>query len=396
MDGQETRLEMRVVDSVGKVPAAEWDACALAPEAAGNPFLSHAFLKALEDSRCLGRRTGWQPQYLVATDEQGTTLGIVPMFLKSHSQGEYVFDHGWAQALERAGGRYYPKLQVSAPFTPVPGPRILLRPGPLADAVFDVLAESMVKIAQDNHISSVHVTYCPERQWERLGEHGFLRRLGRQYHWYNAGYASFDEFLAALNSRKRKSIRKERASVARAGLRLYPLTGAEITSKHWDAFFAFYMDTADRKWGSPYLNRDFFHCLGASLAERVVLIVAEADGKLVAGALNLRGDDALFGRNWGCVESYNFLHFETCYYQAIDYAIAHKLARVEAGAQGEHKIQRGYLPTATYSAHWIAEPRFRDAVKRFLDEERPAVEANLCALMEYSPFRKEGDGQATG
>ncbi|QQS12862.1 MAG: N-acetyltransferase [Rhodospirillales bacterium] len=394
MDGGEKRIEIEIVDGVGRVSAEAWDSCALAPDSEGNPFLSHAFLKALEDSRCLGRRTGWTPQYLVATDEAGATLGVAPMFVKSHSQGEYVFDHGWAQAFERAGGRYYPKLQVCAPFTPVPGPRLLVRPGPFAEATFDALASSMVGIADGNGISSLHVTYCPEKEWTRLSErHGFLRRMGRQYHWRNDGYADFDAFLAALNSRKRKAIRKERAAVARAGLRLHALTGAEIKPHHWDAFFAFYMDTADRKWGSPYLNREFFACLGETLADKVVLICAESEGRLVAGALNLRGDKALFGRNWGSVESFAFLHFEACYYQAIDYAIAHGLERVEAGAQGEHKIQRGYLPTPTYSAHWIRDPRFRDAVARFLDEERPEVEKSIEALAAYSPFRRE-DGDA--
>ncbi len=391
MDGDPTRLSIRVVNSVTKVDAAAWDACALSPAAAGNPFLSHGFLKALEESKCLGRGTGWMPQHLVAEDDSGTVLGIVPMFLKSHSQGEYVFDHGWAQAYERAGGRYYPKLQVAAPFTPVPGPRILPRPGPLAPHVFDAMVESMVKVAADNDISSIHVTFCQREQWDALGRLGFLKRQHYQFHWSNNGYATFDDFLAALASRKRKAIRKERAAIARHGLTMRALSGAEITPAHWDAFFGFYMDTADRKWGSPYLNREFFHLLGGSLAEKVVLIVAERDGRLVAGALNLRGDDAIFGRNWGCVENHDFLHFETCYYQAIDYAIAHGLKRVEAGAQGEHKIQRGYLPTPTYSAHWIGDRQLRAAIANFLDRERPAAERDMAALMEYSPFRQEND-----
>ena len=391
MDGDPTRLSIRVVNSVTKVDAAAWDACALAPEAAGNPFLSHDFLKALEDSKCLGRGTGWMPQHLVAENDAGEVLGIVPMFLKSHSQGEYVFDHGWAQAYERAGGRYYPKLQVCAPFTPVPGPRILPRPGPLAGHVFDAMVESMVKIAADNDMSSIHVTFCLREQWEALARLGFLKRQHYQFHWTNDGYKTFDDFLAALSSRKRKAIRKERAAIAKHGLTMRALSGAEITAQHWDAFFAFYMDTADRKWGSPYLNREFFHLLGGSLAEKVVLIVAERDGRLVAGALNLRGDDAIFGRNWGCLENHDFLHFEACYYQAIDYAIAHGLKRVEAGAQGEHKIQRGYLPTPTYSAHWIGDRQLRTAVANFLDRERPAAARDMAALMEYSPFRKENE-----
>ncbi len=387
-DDSSATVSIRIVDSIARVDAAAWDACALAPEAAGNPFLCHAFLKALEDSRCLGKRTGWMPQYLVAETGDGAVQGVVPMFLKSHSQGEYVFDHGWAQAYERAGGQYYPKLQVSAPFTPVPGPRILTRPGPLSGQIADALIEAMIGIAKDNGISSVNVTFCEEDQWERLARHGFLKRQHYQFYWHNDGYRTFDDFLAALSSRKRKTIRKERQKVQRVGLTLSPLTGAEITPAYWDAFFAFYMDTAERKWGSPYLNRDFFHLLGETMADRVVLIVAEADGTPVGGALNLRGDEALYGRNWGCVQTHAFLHFEACYYQAIDYAIAHGLKRVEAGAQGEHKIQRGYLPTRTHSAHWIGDPRFRSAVDDYLRRERAGAERDMEALAAFSPFRK--------
>lgn len=385
-------LTLRVAETLKDIDAAQWDACALAPGSGGNPFLSHTFLKALEDSKSVGRRTGWQPQYLLAESEDGTLLGAAPLYLKGHSQGEYIFDQGWAQAFERAGGRYYPKLQVAIPFTPVPGPRLFARPGPLADAVRDALIEMLTKIATDNKISSVHATYCSEADWKRFEAHGWLRRLGHQYHWSNAGYGSFDDFLGALASRKRKSIRKERQAVVREGLVVKALSGADIKPHHWDAFFAFYMDTGGRKWGTPYLTRSFFDILGATMADKVVLVMAEADGRPVGGALNLKGDDTLYGRYWGCLENYAFLHFEACYYQAIDYAIAHGLQRVEAGAQGDHKIQRGYLPVPTYSAHWIVDPNFRRAVADYLARERPAAEEEIEGLKQFSPFRQEGDG----
>jgi uncharacterized protein len=383
---------LRVVDSLSAVDAEQWDACALAPGAAGSPFLCHAFLKALEDSKSVGRRTGWQPQYLLAETDDGTLQGAVPLYVKGHSQGEYIFDHGWAQAFERAGGRYYPKLQAAVPFTPVPGPRLFARPGPYADSVRDAMIDMLAKIAGDNNISSVHATFCTEADWKRFGARGWLLRLGRQYHWANAGYKTFDDFLGALASRKRKAIRKEREAVKREGLVIHQLSGDDLKRRHWDAFFAFYMDTGGRKWGSPYLTRSFFDILGSTLADKVVLVMAESDGRPVGGALNLKGDDTLYGRYWGCLESHAFLHFEACYYQAIDYAITHGLARVEAGAQGDHKIQRGYLPVKTYSAHWIGDTGFRRAVDTYLKQERPAVEQEIEALMEYSPFRKENEG----
>ena len=385
-------IGLRIVDSLAAVDAAQWDACALAPGSAGNPFLSHEFLKALEDSKSVGRRTGWQPQYLLAESDDGALQGAAPLYMKTHSQGEYVFDHGWAQALERAGGRYYPKLQVAVPFTPVPGPRLFARPGPLADAVRDALIDMLSKVADDNNISSVHATFCTEEEWKRFGAHGWLLRLGQQYHWRNDGYRTFDDFLGALASRKRKAIRKEREAVKREGIAIHTLSGDEIRPEHWDAFFAFYMDTGGRKWGTPYLTRAFFDILGATMADKVVLVLAEADGRPVGGALNLKGDDTLYGRYWGCLESHAFLHFEACYYQAIDYAIAHGLAKVEAGAQGDHKIQRGYLPVPTYSAHWIVDPNFRRAVDEYLKRERTGVEQEIEGLMQYSPFRKENEG----
>jgi hypothetical protein len=311
--------------------------------------------------------------------------------MKGHSQGEYVFDHGWAQAFERAGGRYYPKLQAAVPFTPVPGPRLFARPGPFEDGVRDAMIDMLAKIAGDNRISSVHATFCTEADWKRFGEHGWLLRLGQQYHWHNNGYSCFDDFLAALASRKRKGIRKEREAVRREGLTVRALTGAEIKPHHWDAFFAFYMDTGGRKWGSPYLTRAFFDILGSTMADKVVLVMAEADGRPVGGALNLMGDDTLYGRYWGCLESHAFLHFEACYYQAIDYAITHGLQRVEAGAQGDHKIQRGYVPVPTFSAHWVVDSGFRRAIEDYLKRERPAVEQEIEGLKQYSPFRKENE-----
>jgi len=385
-------LSIRVVDSLEGIAPAAWDACALPPDADGNPFVSHAFLIALERSKSVGRRSGWMPQYLLAETADGALLGAMPLYVKSHSYGEYVFDHGWADAFERAGGNYYPKLQVAVPFTPAPGPRLLVRRGATESAVAEALCEALIEVTASNDFSSAHVTFCSEPEWVRLAKHGFLRRLGQQYHWHNDGYQSFDDFLSALNSRKRKSIRKEREAVLKSGLTLRALSGQEIERRHWDAFFAFYMDTGSRKWGQPYLTRAFFDEIGRTMPESIVLVMAEtADGALVAGALNLRGRDALYGRNWGCVEDYRFLHFEACYYQAIDYAIAHGLKRVEAGAQGEHKIQRGYLPVPVYSAHWIADPAFRRAVEDYLARERPAVESQIADLATFSPFRRSGE-----
>jgi hypothetical protein len=382
----------KLASSIAGVPAAEWDACA----GAANPFLSHAFLEALEASGSVGGRTGWQPAHLLLEDAGGRLLGAVPLYLKSHSWGEYVFDQGWAEAWERAGGRYYPKLQAAVPFTPVPGPRLLSRPGADAPATRAALARALIAAAQQLEVSSAHVTFAAPEDIEALSAAGFLTRTGVQFHWENQGYSSFEDFLGALSSRKRKAIRKERACVAEAGVSLCALTGPEITSKHWDAFFRFYISTSDRKWGSPYLTRDFFDRLGAALGDKVVLVVAARNGKPIAGALNLRGADTLYGRNWGCSADVPFLHFEACYYQAIEYAIAHGLARVEAGAQGEHKIQRGYLPIETSSAHWIADTGFRKAVADFLKRERAAMKREITALAELSPYRDPSPGTGEG
>jgi predicted N-acyltransferase len=382
-DGREP-MQIRTIESIAAMPAAAWDACA----GSDNPFVGHAFLRALEDSRSVGGRTGWLPRHVVVEDGAGALLAAAPMYVKSHSQGEYVFDHGWAEAYERAGGRYYPKLQVAVPFTPVPGPRLLVRPGPSADDARAALLHGLVEIAKRLNVSSLHVTFPHAQDVTHLTDAGLMLRLGCQYHWSNRGYRTFDDFLADLSSRKRKAIRKERREALAGGLAIRALSGDDIKPRHWDAFFAFYMDTGGRKWGRPYLTRAFFECLGATLADRIVLMLAEQDGRPVAGALNLRGAEALYGRNWGCLGDYRFLHFEACYYQAIDYAIAHGLQRVEAGAQGEHKIQRGYLPVPTWSAHWIRDTGFAAAVEDFLGRERAAMEAEMQGLAQYSPFRQ--------
>ncbi|MBN8873678.1 MAG: N-acetyltransferase [Rhodospirillales bacterium] len=380
-DGAVT-LTLSLHASIGEIDADAWDACA----GRDNPFVSHAFLSAVEDSGSASARTGWLPQHAALRGEDGRLLAVAPMYAKSHSYGEYVFDHGWAHALERAGGAYYPKLQVAVPFSPVPGPRLLRRPD--AGVPIAALANALEQACQTHDLSSVHVTFCTEAEWEGLGEAGWLQRLGMQFHWENRGYATFDDFLGDLASRKRKVLRRERRDANAAGLTFLALSGAEITEAHWDAFYRFYQSTVDRKWGSAYLTRRFFSLLGERLGSRVVLMMAEHAGKPVAGALNLAGSEALYGRNWGCRGDWPFLHFELCYYRAIEWAIDHGLQRVEAGAQGRHKIQRGYLPKPTYSAHWIAHSGLRRAVRSFLAEERPGVLAEMAALVEESPFRK--------
>jgi len=374
-------LTLSLHRSIAEIPAADWDACA----GAGNPFVSHAFLSAVEDSGSAGPRTGWLPQHAVLQDAAGHVVACAPMYAKSHSYGEYVFDHGWANAFDRAGGRYYPKLQIASPFSPVPGPRLLIRPGSgLGIADFgSALAQACTELG----LSSVHITFCTESEWAELGDAGWLRRMGMQFHWDNAGYTSFDDFLAALSSRKRKSIRRERRDANDCGLEFVTLRGGDITPAHWRAFFRFYTSTVDRKWGSAYLTPEFFPLLGNRLGDQVVLMLALRAGKPIAGALNLMGADTLYGRNWGCEADYPFLHFELCYYRAIDFAIEHGLRRVEAGAQGEHKIQRGYLPTPTYSAHWICHEGLRRAVDVFLEEERSDKLAEMAALATLSPFR---------
>jgi predicted N-acyltransferase len=384
-DGAEP-ISVQVLGAIAEASAEAWDACA----GASNPFVSHAFLSALEDSGSAVPEHGWKAQHLVVPDRDGGLLGAVPLYLKSHSYGEYVFDWGWADAYERAGGTYYPKLQACVPFTPVTGPRLLVRPDAETDSVAAALVAAMAELTRRYDVSSLHVTFCAEADWARLGAAGFLQRIGRQFHWENRGYGCFDDFLGGLASRKRKAIRRERRKVAESGVVLRTLRGEAIEPSHWDAFHRFYLATADRKWGSPYLTRDFFHRLGETMAEHVVLILAEDRDKPVAGAFNLLGSDTLYGRNWGALGHYRFLHFEACYYRAIEFAIEHGLGCVEAGAPGEHQIQRGYMPVETYSAHWISDPSFRDAVGRFLERERRDVEYEIGGLSEFNPFRKDG------
>jgi len=366
-----------------------WDACAGNPAYAGNPFIRFDFLDSLETADCAVERTGWGPQHLSVEDEAGRVAAVMPLYLKSHSQGEYIFDHAWADAYERAGGRYYPKLLSAAPFTPATGPRLLARADVDPDAARAILLGGALSVCEKFGASSLHVNFPTAEEWRWMGGQGLARREGQQYHWRNRDYAGFEDFLAALSSGRRKTIRRERRD-AQAGVQILQLTGAELTEEHWDAFFAFYMDTGSRKWGRPYLNRRFFTLLGERMAERVLLIMARRGGRWIAGALNLIGDDCLYGRNWGCVEDVPFLHFELCYYQAIEWAIGRGLARVEAGAQGEHKIARGYLPGPVYSAHYIADLALRGPVEAFVERERAGVEAEIEWLAEeYSPFKHE-------
>ena len=389
-------LTIRVQSGADAVPAAIWDACANPDPARFNPFLSHAFLLALEESGCVRAETGWLPQHLAAEDAGGEILGVMPLYLKSHSQGEYVFDHGWAHALERAGGDYYPKLQCCVPFTPVTGRRLLAAPGVDRDAVETALLRGAMELVRLHDASSLHITFLPGESWSRHGSGPILKRTDQQFHWINEGYADFGDFLGALASRKRKALKKERREAVSAGISFERVTGADITEAHWDAFFEFYMDTGSRKWGRPYLNRRFFSLIGEAMPERILLIMARREGRLIAGALNMIGGDTLYGRYWGALEHHPFLHFETCYYQAIDYAIEHGLKRVEAGAQGEHKLARGYAPQTTYSLHYIAHPGLRRAVAAFLDQERTAVAHEAEILSEMTPFRKDGSGGDCG
>ena len=392
-----TELHIGVVGAIDEISAAAWDACANPvpgihnsnQETVYNPFVTHDFLSAVEESQSVGGRTGWQPQHVVAKTADGELLAVAPCYLKSHSRGEYVFDRGWAEAYERAGGSYYPKLQIAVPFTPATGPRLLLRPGPNSDAVGRALASGLIELCKLSGASGVHVTFATEPEFRLLGELGYLQRTDQQFHWENAGFASFDDFLGALTARKRKTIRRERHDALQAGITVHWLTGSDLTEDVWDAFFEFYMETGSRKWGRPYLTRSFYSLVGEKMRDRIVLIMAKRAGRWIAGAINFAGSHALFGRHWGAVEHHPFLHFELCYYQAIDYAIAHKLARVEAGAQGEHKISRGYMPTTTYSAHYIADAGLRRAIADYLVRERAYVAAAGEELATLAPFRKD-------
>ncbi len=383
-------IDIAAHPSLSSIDRADWDACACPESSDGrpiDPFTTYRFLKALEDSGSVGPGTGWQPRYLTAAID-GQVIAVAPLYAKGHSQGEYMFDFNWAHAYENAGGRYYPKLQMAVPFTPATGRRFLTRPG--FEAVgMSALVQGAVQIASDNELSSLHATFCTEGEAIAAAEMGLLHRTGQQFHWENKGYADFDGFLADLSSRKRKNIRKERSTAQGFGGEIISLTGDAIQPHHWDAFWQFYQDTGNRKWGTPYLTRAFFEEAHAHLRDDILLVLAVEDGVPVAGALNMIGRDTLFGRYWGCTAHFPALHFELCYYQAIDYAIAQGMARVEAGAQGEHKLARGYLPVATHSVHWFADAGFRDAVARYLQAERDAIDHEIEVLTSYGPFRKD-------
>ena len=388
-------IVIKQIESLDEVSHEAWDACAGARDGGPtpNPFVSHAFLKALEDAGCVGGRSGWLSRH-VLMERDGELIAAAPCYLKIHSQGEYVFDHSWAHAYERAGGSYYPKLQVSVPFTPATGPRLLVR-ADAGEGIRETLATGLAQVAMKMEVSSLHVTFAEEAEAKAMEELGFLHRLDQQFHWLNEGYGSYDDFLATLASRKRKALKRERREALANGISIEWVTGADLTEDRWDAFFRFYTDTGSRKWGTPYLNRAFFSLLGNRMADRVVLVMARRDGQDIAGALNLVGEDAIYGRYWGCVEDHPFLHFEVCYHQAIDYAIAHKLSRVEAGAQGGHKLARGYIPMTTHSAHFIADAGFRRAVADYLRQERQAVTEEQRELLRFAPYRRGKIGGGT-
>lgn len=389
MDGSDT-IEITVLGSLAEIEPEDWDACA--GDGAGppvDPFTTHRFLKALEDSRSVGRRSGWIPRHLVAR-AGGTAIAVMPLYAKTNSQGEYIFDHNWAHAFENAGGSYYPKLQSAVPFTPATGRRFLVRPGFEAEGRA-ALVQGALAVAEKIDASSLHVTFCTEAEREWGEGIGLMGRTTQQFHWLNHGYPDFDAFLADLASRKRKAIRKERERAQAFGGEIVALTGDALRPEHWDAFWRFYQDTGSRKWGQPYLTRAFFDRIHETMRDDILLVLARRNGRWVAGALNFIGRDTLYGRYWGCTEEHPFLHFELCYYQAIDWAIAHGLSRVEAGAQGEHKLARGYLPTPTHSLHWIANEGFARAVAQYLRAEERAVDHEIEVLTAYGPFRRGGE-----
>jgi predicted N-acyltransferase len=380
-------LHIKILGEIRNINSDDWNACA----GDDDPFVSHAFLTALEESGSVSAETGWMPHHLVIEDENASALAVAPLYLKNHSYGEYVFDSGWADALYRAGGEYYPKLQVAVPFTPVTGRRLLVRQNLTPKEQNNIqrtLLSGLIHLSKRLKISSFHITFPIEQEWQLCGELGLLQRTDKQFHWINDGFETFDDFLSALSSRKRKGIRKERRSVSERNVVIRTLNGDQIEERHWDAFYSFYQNTSDRKWGQAYLNRDFFSLLGRSMGQKVLLIIAEFEGRFVGGALNMIGGDTLYGRHWGCLENFKFLHFEVCYYQAMDFAIRAGLKRVEAGAQGLHKLQRGYLPKATYSAHWIANEGFREAVERYLVQETEAINEEIDYLGDHSPFKR--------
>ncbi len=390
--GAEGGLSIRVAPGMDAFTRDEWQGFAGTTHCGSastyNPFISFDFLKILEESGCAVRTTGWQGHHLRLESADGSLLGAVPCYVKSHSQGEYVFDHGWADAFERAGGRYYPKLQAAVPFTPATGPRLLVSRGRDPETTRTALAVGLKAVTDKLGVSSSHVTFASEGDMDALEGAGFLRRTDQQFHFFNEGYSSYDDFLATLASRKRKALKKERREALGNGISIHWLTGKDLTESVWDDFFAFYMDTGERKWGRPYLNREFFSLIGERMADDVLLVMAKRAGRYIAGAINFIGSDTLFGRNWGCIEDHRYLHFEVCYHQAIDFAIDRKLKLVEAGAQGEHKLARGYRPVTTQSAHYIAHPGLRGAVADYLERERREVSRMGEYLDEHGPFRK--------
>jgi len=387
--GDAEQFTIRTVNDISDFSAEQWDACANpGDDIPYDPFVSHAFLNALEKSESAVPSTGWAPYHVVMEDATGRLVGAMPLYAKGHSRGEYVFDYAWAEAFHRAGGDYYPKLLSAIPFTPCTGRRVLVPSGDLQAEVEANLVQAAVEICNRVGASSLHLNFLPENQWSRFADLGFLRRTDQQFHWESQGYASFDEFLSSLSSKKRKNLRRERRLALENEIEIEWVTGRDLTEAHWDAFFDFYLDTGARKWGTPYLTRAFFSLISETLAEHTLLIMCKRHGRYIAGALNFIGGTTLFGRNWGCIEDHPFLHFETCYYQAIDFAIENGLTRVEAGAQGPHKLARGYLPVRTHSAHWIANASFRDAVERYLDEERVYVDREIAYIGDHhSPFR---------
>ena len=399
-DTRETAYTIRIAKALADVDAAAWDACANPRDVANdpadeaqkerfNPFMSHAFLNACETSGSATARTGWSPLHVLVEDDAGALVACAPCYMKTHSMGEYVFDYAWADAYERAGGRYYPKMQVSAPFTPAQGRRLLVRPGEGADNARAALIAGLKAVRAKTGASSIHIAFPLKSECDALEEAEFLSRTGKQFHFFNRGYRTFDDFLADLASRKRKVVKRERRDALASDIEIHRLTGADITEEHWDAFFHFYVDTGNRKWGQPYLTRAFFSDIGANMAERILLVMARRNGRWIAGAINFIGDDALYGRNWGAVENHPFLHFEVCYYQAIEFAISRGLSRVEAGAQGEHKLARGYAPVTTWSSHFLADKRFARAVADFLRQEREAISEAIEVYGEHVPFRRD-------
>jgi len=380
----EKKISIEIYDRIADISSIDWNACA----GLDNPFVQHAFLNALEISGSVTPETGWLAQHVLVKDEEGNPTACAPLYLKNHSYGEYIFDWGWADAFQRAGGAYYPKLQAAIPFTPATGPRLLVKQG-ASDEYFGILVSAMLKIAKQHGVSSLHLTFLTKEEWKRLGNLSFMQRTSSQFHWENKNYRDFDDFLDSLISRKRKSIKKERRRVYEEGIELFCLTGDELSEEKWDIFYGYYTDTIDRKWGRSYLTRDFFSILGETMSNLAMLVLAEHNNNPVAGALNFLGSETIFGRNWGCSQDFKFLHFEACYYQAIEYAINNKLKWVEAGAQGPHKIQRGYLPREVYSAHWIKNDSLSAAIEGFLERERKEVDYQISELMRYSPFRSE-------